>query len=115
MEIAGVPDPAKAEAIVERCRRLLPLWRAPLHVVGHQVGLRPGRSTVRLEGEEHVEGRAGSFTTTATAARASPCPGAAPPTSSPWSGPRSADSRSGSRGNDSRRRALEAIACGGRT
>jgi D-amino-acid oxidase len=50
-----VPDPAKAEAILERCRRLLPPG-TPLHVVGHRVGLRPGRPTVRLE-EERLEGR----------------------------------------------------------
>jgi D-amino-acid oxidase len=50
-----VPDPAKAEAILSRCRRLLPPG-APLHVVGHRVGLRPGRPTVRLEAE-HLQGR----------------------------------------------------------
>ncbi len=47
-----VPDAAKAEAILARCRRLLPAG-ARFQVLEHKVGLRPGRPTVRLE-EEHV-------------------------------------------------------------
>jgi D-amino-acid oxidase len=50
-----VPDPAKGEAILARCRRLLPLG-TPVQVVEHRVGLRPGRPTVRLEAER-FEGR----------------------------------------------------------
>jgi D-amino-acid oxidase len=50
-----VPDPVKGEAILARCRRLLPPG-APVHVLEHRVGLRPGRPTVRLE-EERLEGR----------------------------------------------------------
>lgn len=45
------PDPAAAEAIRRRCLELEPRI-AELPVVGHAVGLRPGRSTVRLEREE---------------------------------------------------------------
>jgi D-amino-acid oxidase len=47
------PDPDTAKAIVERCVRLEPLL-AGARVVGHRVGLRPTRSTVRLEREGHV-------------------------------------------------------------
>jgi D-amino-acid oxidase len=46
------PDPAKGEAILARCRRLLPPG-AQVRVVEHRVGLRPGRSTVRLDEERH--------------------------------------------------------------
>jgi D-amino-acid oxidase len=42
------PDPDTAKAIVERCVRLEPLL-AGARIVGHRVGLRPTRSTVRLE------------------------------------------------------------------
>lgn len=49
------PDPAAAERILERATRLLPdLARA--RVVGHRVGLRPARPTVRLEEERHADG-----------------------------------------------------------
>jgi D-amino-acid oxidase len=49
------PDPATAERILERATRLLPeLGRA--RVVGHRVGLRPARPTVRLEEERHADG-----------------------------------------------------------
>jgi D-amino-acid oxidase len=47
------PDPDTAKAIVERCVRLEPLL-AGAPVLGHRVGLRPTRSTVRLEREGHV-------------------------------------------------------------
>jgi D-amino-acid oxidase len=47
------PDPDTAKAIVERCVRLEPrLAGAP--IVAHRVGLRPTRSTVRLEREGRV-------------------------------------------------------------
>jgi len=49
------PDPATADRILERASRLLPeLARA--RVVGHRVGLRPARPTVRLEEERHADG-----------------------------------------------------------
>lgn len=49
------PDPATADRILERATRLLPeLARA--RVVGHRVGLRPARPTVRLEEERHAHG-----------------------------------------------------------
>ncbi|HYI02926.1 FAD-dependent oxidoreductase [Hyalangium sp.] len=51
-----VPDPAKGEAILERCRRLLPSG-ARFQVLEHKVGLRPGRPTVRLEEERVGEHR----------------------------------------------------------
>lgn len=42
------PDPATASAILERCQALEPRLRdAP--VIAHQVGLRPGRPSVRVE------------------------------------------------------------------
>ncbi len=44
------PDPAMADAILARCRRLLPAGVA-FQVLEHRVGLRPGRPTVRLEAE----------------------------------------------------------------
>jgi D-amino-acid oxidase len=47
------PDPDTAKAIVERCVRLEPLL-AGARIVGHRVGLRPTRSTVRLEREGRV-------------------------------------------------------------
>ncbi|MDX3382095.1 FAD-dependent oxidoreductase [Streptomyces niveiscabiei] len=43
-----VPDPAVAEAIVQRCARLRPEI-AGARVLGHRVGLRPARGVVRLE------------------------------------------------------------------
>lgn len=41
-------DPATAEAILERCCDLVPELRG-VAILGHGVGLRPGRPTVRLE------------------------------------------------------------------
>jgi len=50
------PDPATAEAIVERCARVFPELRgAP--VLRHLVGLRPARPTVRVEAERLPSGR----------------------------------------------------------
>ncbi|WNG29710.1 FAD-dependent oxidoreductase [Cystobacter fuscus] len=46
------PEPAQAEAILERAARLLPTGTR-LRVLGHRVGLRPGRPSVRLEVERH--------------------------------------------------------------
>jgi D-amino-acid oxidase len=49
------PEPTTAAAILERCVALAPaLAGAP--VVGHRVGLRPGRPTVRLEAERRPDG-----------------------------------------------------------
>ena len=45
---ALTPDPAVAAAIVERCARIEPRLR-DARVIGHRVGLRPARPTVRLE------------------------------------------------------------------
>lgn len=42
------PDPGVAEAILRRCARLEPLLEGA-EVLGHRVGLRPGRPEVRLE------------------------------------------------------------------
>jgi D-amino-acid oxidase len=50
------PDTAKAEAILARCRRLLPEG-ARFQVLEHKVGLRPGRPAVRLEEERMGERR----------------------------------------------------------
>jgi D-amino-acid oxidase len=47
------PDPDIAKDIIERCVRLEPRL-AGARVVGHRVGLRPTRSTVRLEREGRV-------------------------------------------------------------
>ncbi|KOT79168.1 amino acid oxidase [Streptomyces rimosus subsp. pseudoverticillatus] len=44
------PDPATARAIVERCARVHPKL-AHARVLAHRVGLRPARSSVRLETE----------------------------------------------------------------
>ncbi|MFK8844628.1 FAD-dependent oxidoreductase [Streptomyces sp. Ac-502] len=44
------PDPATARAIVERCARVHPKL-AHARVLAHRVGLRPGRTAVRLEAE----------------------------------------------------------------
>ncbi|HSM36870.1 MAG TPA: FAD-dependent oxidoreductase [Longimicrobiales bacterium] len=51
----SVPDPETAAAILDRAVRLEPrLAGAP--VLGHAVGLRPGRPAVRLESEPHERG-----------------------------------------------------------
>jgi D-amino-acid oxidase len=42
------PDPAIADGITDRCARLEPRLRGA-RVLGHRVGLRPGRPTIRLE------------------------------------------------------------------
>jgi D-amino-acid oxidase len=49
------PDPAIAAEIVARCSRLVPEV-AGARVLEHLVGLRPGRSSVRLEAEETPAG-----------------------------------------------------------
>jgi len=45
------PDPVVAREVLARAIRLVPEL-ASAQVLGHRVGLRPGRSTVRLEAEE---------------------------------------------------------------
>jgi D-amino-acid oxidase len=50
------PDPATAEAIVERCAALEPRLRGP-EILEHRVGLRPGRPAVRLEAERPAPGK----------------------------------------------------------
>lgn len=50
------PDPATAEAIVRRCARLRPEV-AGARVLGHRVGLRPYRPSVRLERGSLPDGR----------------------------------------------------------
>ena len=50
------PDPAVAAGIVERCAALRPEI-AGARVLGHRVGLRPVRDTVRLERELLLDGR----------------------------------------------------------
>ncbi|WJV45104.1 FAD-dependent oxidoreductase [Streptomyces flavofungini] len=50
------PDPAVAKDIVERCARVRPEIAAA-RVVGHLVGLRPARASVRLEREARADGR----------------------------------------------------------
>ncbi|WP_210575354.1 FAD-dependent oxidoreductase [Streptomyces sp. GESEQ-4] len=50
------PDPAVAEAIVRRCAALRPEI-AGARVLGHRVGLRPARDSVRLEREPLPDGR----------------------------------------------------------
>ncbi|MFH8791401.1 FAD-dependent oxidoreductase [Streptomyces sp. NPDC017941] len=50
------PDPAVARAIVERCARVRPEI-ASARVLGHRVGLRPARPSVRLEREPRGAGR----------------------------------------------------------
>ena len=42
------PDPATAQQVLDRCRRLVPQL-AGARVLGHRVGLRPARPAVRLE------------------------------------------------------------------
>jgi D-amino-acid oxidase len=49
------PDPTTAERILERATGLLPEL-AGVRVTGHRVGLRPARSTVRLEEERRADG-----------------------------------------------------------
>jgi D-amino-acid oxidase len=49
------PDPATADAILTRARRLVPELGGAT-VVGHRVGLRPARPVVRLEAERVGEG-----------------------------------------------------------
>ncbi|XVU22193.1 FAD-dependent oxidoreductase [Actinoplanes sp. CA-054009] len=51
-----VPDPGIAERIVERCAKVFPEV-AEAEVLGHRVGLRPMRPTVRLEAEDLGGGR----------------------------------------------------------
>src|SRR5262245_12360008 len=50
------PDPATAESIVERCAALEPRLR-DAQILEHRVGLRPGRPSVRLEGERLAAGQ----------------------------------------------------------
>lgn len=50
------PDPAVAEAILERCAALVPQLR-DAEILSHKVGLRPGRPAVRLEAERPAPGR----------------------------------------------------------
>jgi D-amino-acid oxidase len=49
------PDEATAKEILERARELVPALRAA-RVLGHRVGLRPARPTVRLEAATTAEG-----------------------------------------------------------
>jgi len=49
------PDPATGAAVLARATRLVPAL-AGARVVGHRVGLRPARPTVRLEAEQVGEG-----------------------------------------------------------
>jgi D-amino-acid oxidase len=49
-------DPQQADDILQRARGLVPAL-AGAEVTGHRVGLRPGRSTVRLGAERLVDGR----------------------------------------------------------
>lgn len=49
------PDPGTASAILRRCTALEPRLKGA-RVLGHRVGLRPGRPAVRLEREEHGDG-----------------------------------------------------------
>ncbi len=82
------PVPAVAERILRDCAAVEPRLNGA-RVLRHRVGLRPFRPRVRLEAEPAGQGPDGSgrpatdparswCTTTATAAPASPCPGAAP-------------------------------------
>ncbi|MFI7008543.1 FAD-dependent oxidoreductase [Streptomyces sp. NPDC050145] len=50
------PDPAVAAAIVRRCAAVRPEIAA-MRVLGHRVGLRPARPTVRIEREVTATGR----------------------------------------------------------
>jgi D-amino-acid oxidase len=49
------PDPATAQSILRRCRDLAPALEGAA-VLEHRVGLRPGRSEVRLEAERRDDG-----------------------------------------------------------
>jgi D-amino-acid oxidase len=49
------PDPETAQRIIERCAQMAPEVR-DARVLELRVGLRPGRSAVRLEAEEHSRG-----------------------------------------------------------
>jgi D-amino-acid oxidase len=49
------PDPETAEGIRKRCAALVPAL-VDARVLEHRVGLRPGRSSVRLEREERAQG-----------------------------------------------------------
>jgi D-amino-acid oxidase len=49
------PDPRTAAAILRRCTALEPRL-AGARVLGHRVGLRPGRPAVRLEREDYADG-----------------------------------------------------------
>jgi D-amino-acid oxidase len=70
------PDPAVAADILRRCAALEPRL-AQAEVLEHRVGLRPGRPEIRLERGDGADG-VPACTTTATGARASRSPGAAP-------------------------------------
>ncbi len=50
------PNPAAAEDILRRCTRLEPRLR-DAQIIGHRVGLRPGRPAIRLEREARADGR----------------------------------------------------------
>jgi D-amino-acid oxidase len=50
------PDPATAEAVLARCRELVPALRAA-RVLEHRAGLRPTRPSVRLEAGRLEDGR----------------------------------------------------------
>jgi D-amino-acid oxidase len=52
------PDPAAAREILARASELVPALRGA-EVVGHRVGLRPARPTVRLETVSHADGSPG--------------------------------------------------------
>ncbi len=49
------PDPQTAQDILARCRRLVPAL-AEVKIIDHLVGLRPGRSTVRVAAERLAGG-----------------------------------------------------------
>jgi D-amino-acid oxidase len=50
------PDPRTAEEIVARCAALVP-EAAGARIIEHRVGLRPARTTVRLERDVLADGR----------------------------------------------------------
>ena len=45
------PDPVQSETILRRCAEVEPRLAVP-QVLGHRVGLRPGRPSVRLDVDE---------------------------------------------------------------
>lgn len=51
-----VADPAVARGIIERCATVVPAI-ATSEVLGHRVGIRPQRSTIRVEREDYGGGR----------------------------------------------------------